>query len=87
MLDIVLGFFFIAMIPARRWFASHGFKISLFGLFLVGGVIGFLTGIVANTGPINTPFFLAHGLVKGAFISTEAMSSLAMFTSKAVAFR
>ena len=28
-----------------------------------------------------------HGLVKGTFISTEAMSSLVMFTSKVVAFR
>jgi uncharacterized protein len=86
-LDMVLGAFFILMIPLRRWFTAHGMKVSLFGLFLAGGVIGFLTGIVANTGPINTPFFLAHGLVKGAFISTEAMSSLVMFTSKAIAFR
>lgn len=86
-LDVFLGAFFIVMIPLRRWFASHGMKVSLFGLFLAGGVIGFLTGIVANTGPINTPFFLAHGLIKGAFISTEAMSSLVMFTSKALAFR
>ncbi|MBT3305126.1 MAG: sulfite exporter TauE/SafE family protein [Alphaproteobacteria bacterium] len=86
-LDVFLGAFFIVMIPLRRWFASHGFKVSLVGLFVAGGIIGFLTGIVANTGPINTPFFLAHGLVKGAFISTEAMSSLFMFTSKAVAFR
>ena len=86
-LDIVLGSFFIAMIPMRRWFAAKGWKISVIGLVVVGGIIGFLTGIVANTGPINTPFFLAHGLTRGAFISTEAMSSLAMFTSKSLAFR
>ena len=42
---------------------------------------------MANTGPINTPFFLAHGLTKGAFIGTEATASLAMFVSKATAFR
>jgi len=86
-LDIILGVFFIAMIPLRRWFTAQGFRISVAGLAVAGAIIGFLTGIVANTGPINTPFFLAHGLAKGAFISTEAMSSLAMFTSKAVAFR
>jgi uncharacterized membrane protein YfcA len=86
-LDVILGIFFIAMIPLRRWFISAGMRVSLAGLFVVGGVIGFLTGIVANTGPINTPFFLAHGLIKGSFISTEAMSSLAMYSSKAVAFR
>ncbi len=86
-LDTVLGVFFIAMVPLRRWFARRGRKIGYAGMAVVGGIIGFLTGIVANTGPINTPFFLAHGLSKGAFIGTEAMSSLAMFTSKSVTFR
>ena len=56
-------------------------------LFSAGAVIGYLTGIVANTGPINAPFFLAHGLVKGPFIGTEAMSSFFMFSSKAASFR
>ena len=28
-----------------------------------------------------------HGLVKGAFLGTEAMSSLAMFVAKAITFR
>jgi len=86
-LDLILGIFFIAMIPLRRWFLEKGWRVSLAGLALAGGAIGFLTGIVANTGPINTPFFLAHGLVRGAFVGTEAMGSLAMFTSKSVAFR
>ena len=86
-LELALGLFFMAMIPLRRWLAASGFAIGLAGLAMAGGAIGFLTGIVANTGPINTPFFLAHGLAKGAFVGTEAMSSLTMFTSKALAFR
>ena len=85
-LELFLGAFFILMIPVRRWIASSELKLSLIGLAVAGAVIGFLTGIVANTGPINTPFFLAHGLVKGPFIATEAMSSLAMFGSKSTAF-
>ncbi|MFY0610493.1 MAG: sulfite exporter TauE/SafE family protein [Hyphomicrobiaceae bacterium] len=85
-LELGLGVFFLAMIPLRRWFAASGFRVSLPGLAGAGAVIGFLTGIVANTGPINTPFFLAHGLTKGAFIGTEATASLAMFLSKATAF-
>ena len=87
LLDIILGGFFIALIPIRRWFTNSGMKISLIGLFSAGAVIGYLTGIVANTGPINAPFFLAHGLVKGPFIGTEAMSSFFMFSSKAASFR
>ena len=86
-LEFGLGAFFLAMIPARRWLTASGFKIGLGGMALAGGVVGYLTGIVANTGPINTPVFLAHGLVKGGFVGTEAMSSLMMFLSKATAFR
>ncbi len=86
MLEAFLGVFFIAMIPIRRWIAKSNVQLSLPGLALAGALIGFLTGIVANTGPINTPFFLAHGLLKGAFIGTEAMSSLTMFSSKLLAF-
>ena len=56
-------------------------------LALVGAGIGFLTGIVASTGPINAPFFLAYGLVKGAYLGTEAMGSLVVFVAKAITFR
>jgi len=85
-LEIGLGVFFIAMIPLRRWFARHDFRVSLSGLACAGAVVGFLTGLVANTGPINAPFFLAHGLVKGPFVGTEALSSLVMYGSKLSAF-
>ena len=82
-----LGLFFIAMIPARRWFARQEFRLGLGHLALAGAGIGFLTGIVATTGPINAPFFLAYGLVKGAYLGTEALGSLAMFVAKAITFR
>ena len=42
---------------------------------------------MVSTGPINTPFFLAYGLVKGAFLGTEAMASLTMYISKSLVFR
>ncbi len=86
-LELCLGVFFIAMIPMRRWFLGTGFKVSLPVLAMAGGGVGYVTGIVSNTGPINTPFFLAYGLTKGAFVGTEAMSSLSMFASKVAAFR
>ena len=46
-----------------------------------------MTGIVVTTGPITAPIFLAYGLVKGAFLASEAAGSLAVFLSKAVVFR
>lgn len=85
--DVVLGAFFILMIPARRWMLRAGLRVRLGTLAVAGAVIGYVTGIVVSTGPINTPFFLAYGLSKGAFLGTEALGSLGMYLSKAVAFR
>ena len=85
--EAVLGVFFIAMIPMRRWMAARQWTLRLPHLALVGAVIGFITGIVVSTGPINAPFFLAHGLVKGAYLSTEALGSLAVYLAKAATFR
>ncbi len=85
--DGALGVFFLAMIPARRWLHARSIHIGLWQLAVAGGVIGFLTGIVLSTGPLSVPAFTAFGLGKGAFLATEAISSLALFASKAATFR
>jgi uncharacterized protein len=85
--DVALGLFFVAMVPGRRWLAARNLKIGLWQLALAGAFIGFLTGIVVSTGPLNLPVFASYGLAKGAFIATEAASSLALYISKAIAFR
>lgn len=85
--EAILGVLFIVMIPARRWLLSQGLRIDAWHLALVGAVVGFLSGLVASTGPINTPFFLAYGLVKGAYLSTEALGSMAVGLTKALVFR
>lgn len=85
--EAALAVFFIAMIPLRRLLARRNLKLQLWQLAPLGAVIGFLTGIVVSTGPINAPFFLAYGLVKGAFLGTEAMASLTVYLSKSVVFQ
>jgi uncharacterized membrane protein YfcA len=87
LVDIALGSFFLIMIPGRRWLAARRYKVGPGVLVPAGFVIGFLTGIVVSTGPITVPLFSAYGLVKGAFIATEAAASLAVYVSKAVTFR
>jgi uncharacterized protein len=82
-----LGGLFILMIPARRWLFARGMRVEAWHLTLVGAGIGFLSGMVASTGPINTPFFLAYGLVKGAFLATEALGSMAIGLTKAIVFQ
>ena len=86
-IEVAIGIFFIVMIPVRRWMAARNFKLNLWHMAALGLVIGYVTGIVVSTGPVTAPIFLAYGLVKGAFISTEAASSLAVYLSKAATFR
>jgi uncharacterized membrane protein YfcA len=86
-IEAALGVFFIAMIGVRRWMAAHQFKLGLAQLALIGVPVGYLTGIVVSTGPITAPIFLATGLVKGAFLSSEAAASLAVYLAKAAVFR
>src|SRR3954467_945338 len=84
--DIAIGLFLIAMVPVRHWLARHDLKIKLWHLAIGGAVIGYLTGIVVSTGPLSVPLFLFYGLSKGAFLATEAASSLGLFFSKSVTF-
>ena len=86
-IETALGVFFIAMIGVRRWMAAHRLRLGLAQLALIGVPVGYLTGIVVSTGPVTAPLFLATGLVKGAFLSTEAASSLAVYLAKAAVFR
>jgi uncharacterized membrane protein YfcA len=85
--DAALGAFFILMIPLRRWLAARALTARLWHLAAFGALIGYLTGIVASTGPISVPLFLAYGLVRGGFLATEAAGSLAVYVSKTLAFR
>jgi len=86
-IEAALGVFFIAMIAVRRWMAAHRLKLGLVHLALIGVPVGYLTGIVVSTGPLTAPIFLATGLVKGAFLSSEAAASLAVYLAKAAVFR
>jgi uncharacterized membrane protein YfcA len=85
--EVALGVFFIAMIGVRRWMAARDLKLRPAHLALLGAPVGYLTGVVASTGPLTVPIFLATGLVKGAFLSTEAAASLAVYLAKAAVFR
>jgi uncharacterized membrane protein YfcA len=85
--DLAIATFLLAMIPGRRWLAERLGGLNLQQMAIAGGLIGFLTGVVASTGPVSVPVFLGYGLAKGAFIGTEAASSLAIYIAKAITFR
>jgi uncharacterized membrane protein YfcA len=87
LVEAVLGLFFISMIGIRRWMAARDMKLRAVHLALLGPPIGFLTGVAVSTGPITAPLYLAAGLVKGAFVATEAAATLTFYVAKAVVFR
>uniref|UniRef100_B1XSL6 Probable membrane transporter protein n=1 Tax=Polynucleobacter necessarius subsp. necessarius (strain STIR1) TaxID=452638 RepID=B1XSL6_POLNS len=86
LIEITLGIFLILLIPIRRWMRRKNFYLQLWQMSLVGAAIGYLTGVVATTGAINTPFFLAYGLSKGAYLGTEVASTLSILFTKGIAF-
>lgn len=86
-IDVAIGLFFILMIPFRRWMAAHQLTLPLWSLAVVGAAMGYLTGIVASTGPMTVPIFMSYGLIKGPLLGTEAASSLAVYVSKAITFQ
>ena len=42
---------------------------------------------MVSTGPLSVPLFLFYGLNKGAFLATEAASSLGLYVSKSITFQ
>ncbi len=84
--ELALGSFFIAMVPVRRLMRRAHLRMRLWQLAAAGAVLGFVTGIVVSTGPLSVPAFAAYGLAGGAFLGSEAASSVAIYVAKVAAF-
>jgi uncharacterized protein len=84
--DSVLGVFFLAMIPIRRIAAARQWRVRLWQLALAGAIVGFLTGLILSTGPLSVPVFTGYGLSGGAFLGSEAASSLVLYIAKMATF-
>jgi uncharacterized membrane protein YfcA len=86
-IEAALGVFFISMIGIRRWMAARELRLRPVHLAAIGVPVGYLTGVVVSTGPLTAPLFLAAGLVKGAFVGTEAAATLMVYLAKTAVFR
>lgn len=84
--NIVLGGMFFGLIFARRWLHARGFGRVPWQLSIAGAVIGFITGIVASSGPLSLAVFAAFGLGRQVLIATEAAASFFVFGAKVAAF-
>ncbi|OBF23049.1 hypothetical protein A5725_10015 [Mycobacterium kubicae] len=84
--DGSLGVFFFAMVPVRRIIATRQWRVRPWQLSVAGAVVGFLTGMILSTGPLSVPVFTGYGLSGGAFLGTEAASSLVLYAGKMATF-
>ena len=83
----VLGAFLILIVVIRHMPKIKAFRTPLKGFALIGAASSFLSALLGSVGPLMAPFFLAYGLVKGAYIGTEALSTVVMHVAKLIAYR
>lgn len=82
----LLGVFLLATVAYRHVGKTSALRPSLRGFAILGAVFSFLSALVGSVGPIMAPFFLAYGLIKGAYIGTEAFATVVMHVTKLVAY-
>jgi uncharacterized protein len=82
----VLGAFLILIVVLRHLPKLRAFRTPLRGFVVVGAASSFLSALLGSVGPLMAPFFLAYGLVKGAYIGTEALSTVVMHVTKLIAY-
>lgn len=85
-IPFVFGAFVIVIVPVRRWAEKRELRAKLRHFPLVGATMGFLSALVSTTGPVNAPFFLSFGLVRGAYLATEATSTAIVHATKSVVY-
>lgn len=83
----VLGVFLLITVAYRHTRVGQDARVGLRGFVGVGAVFGFLSALLGSVGPLMAPFFLTYGLVKGAYIGTEAFATVIMHVVKLVAYQ
>ncbi len=82
----LLGVVLIGVALWRRLRPSPPTRQAVVWFLPIGTTFGFLEGIIGSTGPLMAPFFLAFGLMKGAYIGTDALATVAMQATKLSVF-
>jgi hypothetical protein len=86
LLTRVLGAFLVGIVIYRRLRPRPPRKRSAVWFLPAGIGFGFLNGLLTSVGPLMAPFFLSYGLVKGAYIGTDALATVFMQSTKLVVF-
>ncbi len=78
----LLGIFLLLMVAYRHSPWGRESRIGLRGFLPLGATSGAISALVGVVGPFMAPFFLAYGLVRGAYIGTEALATVLMHVTK-----
>ena len=80
-----IGIFLIVTVILKQ--IRKDFRLRKPWIFLpLGMVTGFLSALMGGVGPVSSPFFLAYGLTKEAFVGTEALCAVGMHLVKSIAY-
>jgi uncharacterized protein len=81
-LNRVIGGFLLASVPLRRVLTMGHWRVRLAHFPVIGLVFGVLSSTVVAIGAALTPFYLAYGLRRGAYIATESVCAFAMHVTR-----
>ena len=83
----ILGSFLILIVVWRHSRLKTTWRPTIYSFAGIGAGASFLSALLGSVGPLMAPFFLAYGLVRGAYIGTEALSTVVMHITKLIAYR
>ena len=83
----VLGLFLIIVVVWRHVRRDASWRPPLKAFAVIGAGASFLSALLGSVGPLMAPFFLAYGLLKAAYIGTEALSTVVMHVTKLAVYR
>jgi uncharacterized membrane protein YfcA len=83
----ILGAFLLLVVVWRHVRPKHERSFPVQAFAGIGAGASFLSALLGSVGPIMAPFFLAYGLVKAAYIGTEALCTVVMHVTKLVAYQ
>jgi uncharacterized membrane protein YfcA len=83
----LIGGFLILIVLWRRLRPGPAWRPTLRSFAGIGAASSLLSALVGSVGPLMAPLFLAYGLVKGAYIGTEACATVVMHVTKLVVYR
>lgn len=82
----ILGVFLLVTVAWRRLRPKPPRIESAAWFVPLGAAFGLLSGLLEGIGSLMAPFFLSYGLIRGAYIGTDALATVLMQVPKLAVF-